>query len=305
MSLKVFDNPGDTPITLIDRYPDNIELYIKREDLIHPLVSGNKWRKLKYNMIEAQKMGYSRILTFGGAFSNHIYATAAAGSACGFKTIGVIRGEIVEPLNTTLKQVVDWGMELVSVSRQEFRNKRAPEFVADLVAKYGEFYLIPEGGSNVLALKGCAEIATTEQKFDYWCLSCGTGGTLAGLLSGLSHQEKVLGFSALKGGEFLEQDIRKLLMDAKLKITATWALNHDYHFGGYAKISSALLDFIRDFKIHHNIMLDPIYTAKMMFGVIDMITKGYFPSGTRILAVHTGGLQGIRGIEEKYGININ
>ena len=305
MSLEIFDKPGDTPVQLVESYPDNINLYIKREDLIHPTVSGNKWRKLKYNMIEAHKMGSSSILTFGGAFSNHIYATAAAGAACGIKTIGVIRGEIIQPLNPTLRQASDWGMKLVSISRQAFSKKTDPKFLSDLESEYGNFYLIPEGGSNTLALKGCAEIAAITQKFDYWCLSCGTGGTLAGLLSVLEHNEKALGFPALKGGEFLEYDIKRLLMNAKIKTTVKWELVHKYHFGGYAKITQELLDFIRDFKAFHSIILDPIYTAKMMFGVIDMIKKGSFPAYSNILAVHTGGLQGITGIEEKYGIKIN
>ena len=304
MSLAIFDNPGETPIQFVECFPDNIKLYIKREDLIHPLVSGNKWRKLKYNMIETGKRGCSSILTFGGAFSNHIHATAAAGAACGIKTIGVIRGEIVEPLNLTLKQASEWGMKLVSVSRQEFKRKTDPDFLSDLESKYGKFYLIPEGGTNTLALKGCAEMAQISQKFDYWCLSCGTGGTLSGLLSGLSSNDKVLGFPALKGAEFLEKDINRLLKRAGIKAYTPWRLVHDYHFGGYAKITRQLLDFISDFKANYKIILDPIYTGKMMFGVVDMIKKGYFSANSSILAIHTGGLQGITGIEEKYGKKI-
>ncbi len=304
MSLEIFDNPGRTPLQFIESYPGNIKLYIKREDLIHPLVSGNKWRKLKYNMIEAHKMGFLNVLTFGGAFSNHIYATAAAGAACGINTIGVIRGEILEPLNSTLSQAVDWGMQLVAVSREEYRNKSAPDFLAKLKSRFGKFYLIPEGGSNTLALKGCAEIAAISQKFDYWCVSCGTGGTLAGLLSGLSRKEKVIGFSALKGGTFLEKDIRALLTNAKVKTHIQWELNHEYHFGGYAKITRELLGFINEFKDRYKILLDPIYTGKMMFGVIDLINNGCFPADSNILAIHTGGLQGITGIEEKYGKKI-
>ena len=305
MSLEIFDNPGKTPLQFVENYPGNIKLYIKREDLIHPLVSGNKWRKLKYNMIAAHKMSFPSVLTFGGAFSNHIYATAAAGAACGINTIGVIRGEILEPLNSTLSQAVNWGMQLVAVSREEYRNKSAPEFLAKLKTRFGMFYLIPEGGSNTLALKGCAEMTSITEKFDYWCVSCGTGGTLAGLLSGLSRKEKVIGFSALKGGTFLEKDIQRLLTNAKVKTRTKWELVHEYHFGGYAKITRELLGFINDFKARYKITLDPIYTAKMMFGVMDMIHKDYFPAGSNILAIHTGGFQGITGIEEKYGIKIN
>lgn len=302
--MEIFNNPGETPIEFVDNFPGNIHLYIKREDLIHPLISGNKWRKLKYNLLDAHQNGYSRILTFGGAFSNHIFATAAAGAACGIDTIGVIRGEILEPLNPTLSRAAGWGMKLVPVTRQEFKQKTYGEFVSSLKEIYGEFYLIPEGGSNTLALKGCAEMADVSDKFDYWCLGCGTGGTLAGLVGGLKDQVKVLGFPALKGSQFLVDDIESMLEKANICPSSTWELVHDYHFGGYAKISEELISFIREFKKSYGIMLDPIYTSKMMFGVIDMIKQGAFPANSRILAVHTGGLQGVTGIEEKYGIKI-
>jgi 1-aminocyclopropane-1-carboxylate deaminase len=158
MSLKIFEKPGDTPIQFVDRFQGNIELYIKREDLIHPLVSGNKWRKLKYNLIEAHSRGYNKLVTFGGAFSNHILATAAAGAACGFETVGIIRGEIIQPLNPTLEQATDLGMKLVSVTREEYRRKSDPEFQEKLKQQVGDGYLIPEGGTNVMAGEGCAEI---------------------------------------------------------------------------------------------------------------------------------------------------
>jgi 1-aminocyclopropane-1-carboxylate deaminase len=304
MSLEIFNKPAQAPIEFVDTFPDNLKLYIKREDLIHPLISGNKWRKLKYNIIDAHHNGYSRILTFGGAFSNHIFATAAAGAACGIDTIGIIRGEILEPLNPTLTQAAAWGMKLVPVTRQEFKRKTNDEFLSALREIYGEFYLIPEGGSNTLALKGCAEMADVSDKFDYWCLGCGTGGTLAGLVSGLKNQEKVLGFPALKGSQFLVDDIKTLLEKANIHPSSAWELVHDYHFGGFAKISKELIAFIQEFKKNYGIILDPIYTAKMMFGVIHMIQEGKFPANSRILAVHTGGLQGVIGIEEKYGIKI-
>jgi len=304
MSLEIFNNPGETPIEFVDNFPGNINLSIKREDLIHPLISGNKFRKLKYNLLDAHRKGYSRILTFGGAFSNHIFATAAAGTTCGMDTIGIIRGEILEPLNPTLTRAAGWGMKLVPVTRQEFKRKTDKEFLAALKEIYGEYYLIPEGGSNTLAIKGCAEMANISDEFDYWCLGCGTGGTLAGLLSGLKSQEKVFGFPAIKGGQFLVNDIKALLEKANVQPGNTWELVHDYHFGGYAKITRELIAFIQDFNKIYGIMLDPIYTAKMMFGVMNMIRAGKFPANSRILAVHTGGLQGVTGIEEKYGIKI-
>lgn len=304
MSLKIFETPGDTPVQFVDRFPGNIELYIKREDLIHPLVSGNKWRKLKYNLMEAHSLGYNKLVTFGGAFSNHILATAAAGAACGFKTVGIIRGEIVRPLNPTLEQAANLGMTLVAVTREEYRRKSDPKFQEKLKQQIGNAYLIPEGGTNVLAVKGCAEITAGTEKYHYWCVSCGTGGTLAGLLAGLGSGETVLGFPALKDGKFLQDDIEQLIKEVGINNPVSWKLITDYHFGGYARISNELVDFMVDFKDRYQILLDPIYTGKMIFGLVDLIKQGFFPENCRILAIHTGGLQGISGIEKKYGINL-
>ena len=304
MSLKIFDHPGAAPVQFIGCFEDNIQLYIKREDLIHSVVSGNKWRKLKYNLIEARSQGCKKIITFGGAFSNHIHATAAAGAACGFETIGMIRGEIVKPLNPTLKQASEWGMQLLPVSRSEYRMKSDPEFLEQLKRRFGDYYLIPEGGTNLLALKGCAEMTRMEEKYHYWCVSCGTGGTLAGMLTGLGPEEQVLGFPALKGGQFLEKEINDLLQLAYTGSLPKWKLITDYHFGGYARISKELIDFIVDFREQYQILLDPIYTGKMMYGIMDLISKRAFPEDSRILAIHSGGLQGITGIEKKYGIEI-
>lgn len=305
MRPDIFNRPVSAPIQFLDEFPGNVKLYLKREDLIHPSISGNKWRKLKYNMLRAYEIGATSILTFGGAFSNHIYATAAAGAACGINTIGVIRGEIAKPLNPTLEKASEWGMELVSVSREAYRHKTSKEFLASLESKYGKFYLIPEGGSNVLALKGCAEIGAISEKFDYWCLSCGTGGTLAGLVLGLDIQSKVMGFPALKGGQFLQDDIHNLLREVDINSPVSWELITDYHFGGYAKLPDNLVNFIREFRSKYEVLLDPIYTSKMMFGVLDLIKKGLFPHNSSVLAIHTGGIQGFTGIEEKYGIKIN
>jgi 1-aminocyclopropane-1-carboxylate deaminase/D-cysteine desulfhydrase-like pyridoxal-dependent ACC family enzyme len=305
MSLELFKNPGDAPIEFLHTFPGGIQLFIKREDLIHPHVPGNKWRKLKYNLVKAMESRNSRILTFGGAFSNHIHATAAASAACGIESIGMIRGEIPEPLNDTLKQAASWGMKLVPVSRQDYRKKTSPDFLATLYERFGECYLIPEGGSNVLALKGSAEMTEISEKFDYWCVSCGTGGTLAGILTGLKRQDRVLGFPALKGGSFLKKDITRMLRESGAETNANWRLITDYHFGGYAKITNELVEFIRDFKSRYQILLDPVYTGKMMFGVIDLIKKGLFDQNSKILVIHTGGIQGITGIEKKYGIKIN
>ncbi|MFD1614894.1 1-aminocyclopropane-1-carboxylate deaminase/D-cysteine desulfhydrase [Gelatiniphilus marinus] len=270
-----------------------VELFLKREDNIHPFVSGNKYRKLKYNLIEAKNNGFKTLLTFGGAYSNHIAAVASAGQIHGFNTIGVIRGnELFEKIksNPTLSFAKQCGMQFKFVSREAYRYKASKLFIDNLKEEFGDFYLVPEGGTNTLAIKGCEEILSEADKnFDFICTAVGTGGTVSGLISASKPNQKVLGFSALKG-DFLQQDISKFVAKTN------WELISDYHFGGYAKINEDLISFINDFKKDYQIPLDPVYTGKMMFGISDLIEKGYFPKGSKILAIHTGGLQGIAGM---------
>ncbi|PIF33207.1 1-aminocyclopropane-1-carboxylate deaminase [Flavobacterium sp. 9] len=277
-------------------FQNDISLTIKREDLIHPFVSGNKFRKLKYNLLQAKAENKTTLLTFGGAFSNHIAAVAYAGKEQGFKTIGIIRGEeILDKIedNPTLKFAQENGMQFEFVTREDYRHKSEASFIEKLKEKFGDFYLVPEGGTNELAVKGCEEILTEEDAvFDYVCCAVGTGGTISGLInSALSHQ-KVLGFPALKG-DFLTDEIR---IFAKKD---NWNLISDYHFGGYGKINLELIEFINAFFEENKVPLDPIYTGKMVFGVIDLIHKNYFPAGSKILLIHTGGLQGIDGMNMK------
>lgn len=271
----------------------NVSLYIKREDLLHPYVSGNKFRKLKYNLTQAKSENKKTLLTFGGAFSNHILAVAAAGKEHGFKTIGIIRGEELKDKiaeNPTLKKAQDLGMVFEFVDREIFREKSSPKFIQQLVEKFEDFYLIPEGGTNELAVKGCEEILTvTDEKFDYICCAIGTGGTISGLINCSKNSQQVLGFPALKG-DFLREDICKFVSKSN------WDLITDYHFGGYAKVSEELILFINDFYQKYKVPLDPIYTGKMLFGVMDLINKNYFPENSKILVIHTGGLQGITGM---------
>ena len=272
-----------------------IELYIKRDDLIHPHISGNKYRKLKYNIQEAQKQNFKRLLTFGGAFSNHIASVASVGKEYGFNTIGVIRGEeLVNKVkeNPTLKFARSCGMQFKFISRSDYREKTKDSFIIDLKEEFGEFYLLPEGGTNDLAVKGCEEILTKDDAdFDFICCSIGTGGTISGLINSSSSGQQVLGFPALKG-DFLKNEI------VKFANKANWKLVHDYHFGGYAKVSVELIEFINAFKKNTGIPLDPVYTGKMMFGIFDLMDKGFFPKGSKILALHTGGLQGIQGMNK-------
>ena len=278
------------------KFPNNIELSIKREDLLHPFLSGNKFRKLKYNLIEAKAENKKTLLTFGGAFSNHIAAVAFAGKEQGFKTIGIIRGEeLFDKINEnpTLKFAQECGMQFEFVSRAHYRLKNETDFIANLKLKFGDFYLIPEGGTNDLAIKGCQEILTQEDfNFDYICCAVGTGGTISGIINSIHPNQKVLGFPALKG-DFLQEEIRNF---AKNNF---WELVNDYHFGGYGKVTTELIQFINDFKSETGIPLDPIYTGKMVFGVINLIHKNYFPGGSKILMIHTGGLQGIQGMNIK------
>ncbi len=264
--------------------------------MIHPFVSGNKFRKLKYNLQQAKIENHDTLLTFGGAYSNHIAAVAAAGKEHGFKTIGIIRGDelSIEYLeNPTLKFASECGMQFDFISREDYRKKSDVDFISKLKARWGSFYLIPEGGTNALAVLGCQEILTeNDMQFDFVCCCVGTGGTISGLINSSELHQKIIGFPALKG-DFLMEEIRKFAANDR------WELIDDYIFGGYAKISKELVDFINSFFITTKIPLDPIYTGKMVFGVIDMIQKNYFPENSKILMIHTGGLQGIEGMNMK------
>ena len=270
----------------------SITLHIKREDLLHPHISGNKFRKLKYNLEEAKRVGAKTLLTFGGAFSNHILAVAAAGKLHGFDTIGFIRGDELanqSPQNPTLVQAQSFGMQLKFISRESYKNKEISSIAHQLPASY---FIIPEGGTNEFAIKGCEEILTQiDADFDYLCCAVGTGGTLAGIANSASLNQKVLGFPALKAD--LSGDIKKLTKKDN------WFLFGNYHFGGYAKIDLELINFINEFNKQYQIKLDPVYTGKMVFGVMDLINKNYFPENSKILMIHTGGLQGIKGMNQK------
>ncbi|NDK56851.1 1-aminocyclopropane-1-carboxylate deaminase/D-cysteine desulfhydrase [Pontibacter fetidus] len=283
----------------------NLTLWVKREDLLHPHISGNKWRKLKYNLQEAKALGKETIITFGGAYSNHIAATAAAGAEFGFKTIGIIRGEEHLPLNPTLQFATAQGMELHYVTREAYRQKSESAFLAELAEKYNQPYLVPEGGTNQLAVKGCTEILEDVTiDFDVICCASGTGGTIAGVIAGLKGEKQVLGFPALKGGDFLKEEIEQLVYNYSGAYYSNWQLITDYHFGGYAKVKPELLHFIQEFQKQHHIPLEPVYTGKLFYGLFDLISKGYFPEGTRIVAIHTGGLQGNAGFKERLGIKV-
>ncbi|MEM9990966.1 MAG: pyridoxal-phosphate dependent enzyme [Bacteroidota bacterium] len=298
----MLNNSSYTPIQTIETpllAEKKVQLLLKRDDEIHPEISGNKWRKLKYNLLAAKAQQLDTLVTFGGAFSNHIAATAAAGKTFGFKTIGIIRGERIMPLNPTLALAERCGMNFHFVDRTTYRN--ADRFALAQQLCEQPFYFLPEGGTNALAREGCAEIVAEMRTQlvdlpDYVTVACGTGGTIAGIIEGLKEESKVIGFSALKG-DFLKDEVAALLPTSYMN----WQINTDYHFGGYAKWKSPLIDFINQFKQTQGVSLEPIYTAKMLYGIFDMIQNDHFSIGTSILAVHTGGLQGIRGFNQRFG----
>ncbi|MHC5722988.1 MAG: 1-aminocyclopropane-1-carboxylate deaminase/D-cysteine desulfhydrase [Nostoc sp.] len=361
MSLIFFPPPLQQINSEITR-DAGVNLYLLRLDLMHPLVNGNKWFKLKYNLLEAEEKNFTTLLTFGGAYSNHIYATAAAGNLFGFRTIGVIRGEERLPLNPTLSFAVQQGMQLVYLNRETYRQRNTPALQEYLQQRFGEVFIIPEGGSNLNGVRGCTEIvgayfagdlenlspnlspcrgealifppsllgkgvrglgfALHEVKsqivgdamptagyadaFDYICVACGTATTLAGIALSLDHKQRAIAFPVLKNGAFLAQEIESLLtnylasgLPSPYSSPADWELVCDYHFGGYAKVNDELLLFSQQFREEHGVPLDYVYTAKMFYGVMDLLKQGFFCKGDSLLLVHTGGLQGNIGIEER------
>lgn len=295
-SKSLFDTNWESeiqPIPLQQFFDTSIRLDVLREDKVHPFVSGNKFRKLKYNLNHAKTEGFSNIITFGGAYSNHIAAVAAAGKLTGIGTVGVIRGEELRSkieTNPTLQFAQDQGMQLHFISRDLYRRKENIAFAEELQTLYGKSYMLPEGGTNQLAVQGSAEIISEHHAmYDYICVAVGTGGTLAGILKTSHANQHCLGYSALKG-RFQVSEVEKYTSKKNYEIT------DDYCFGGYAKIDSELVRFINRFKKETNVPLDPVYTGKLFYGIFEGIKNGFFKENSRILAIHTGGLQGISGM---------
>ncbi|MCJ0743042.1 1-aminocyclopropane-1-carboxylate deaminase/D-cysteine desulfhydrase [Pedobacter montanisoli] len=276
------------------RFKNYQNISVKRDDLIDPYISGNKWRKLKYVLEDASNQQKKHLVTFGGAYSNHLLATAAAAARFGFKSTGFVRGEQVE--NETLLLCKLFGMHLIFVSRESYQNKEALftlHFKNDQNA-----YFIDEGGASLLATKGCAEIiAELPQTYTHLFCAAGTGTTAAGLLKGIQQYQpntQLHVIPVLKGGDFIKDEIAKYHED----LTGLH-LHTDYHFGGYAKTNTLLLEFMRNFIQETGLLLDPVYTAKMMYAIYDLQQHNYFKENDQILALHTGGLNGIWGMKEK------
>ena len=275
---------------LLDRH--EIELWMKRDDLLHPIISGNKWRKLKYSLDHALTSGANTLISMGGAYSNHLHALAYVGKALGLKTTGFIRGEQPETLTPTLLDMQNWGMELRFVSRSDYRLLRQYKGCHDLPGLKPRQYWLPEGGAQALALKGVAELVNEiDVAYSILCVPCGTGATLAGIIEAVPDQVSVMGFAALKNAGFLQTDVESLLP----RPCTNWQINHNYHFGGFAKTNPELMAFIADFEHKTGIPLEPVYTGKMMYALYNLIAKHTFKTGQRLIAVHTGGLQGKRG----------
>lgn len=264
-------------------------LYVKRDDLVDKYVSGNKLFKLKYNVEEALRMGHKSVLTFGGAFSNHIVATASYCARHGIPCTGIIRGERAEPLNATLAHAGSQGMHLEFVSRELYRQKADPAYLETLRRTFGDPFIIPEGGANEWGVMGAREILDERCKaFDYVCVAMGTGTTFAGILLEAGENQRVIGFPVLRHPGLLG-DATKFAPGLREVSPNRYEIIHDYHFGGYAKRNAALVDFILSFQKQTGIPLDPVYTGKLMFGITDLIEKGFFEKGSTVLAIHTGG----------------
>ena len=273
----------------------DLQLFIKREDRLHPIVSGNKWRKLKYILQHAIETKHDHLISMGGVWSNHLHALAWVGKELGLRTTGIIRGELPDEKPSTLIEVEEWGMQLEFVSRLEFRKLREFHEHDSEPAEHYNGYWIPEGGANKLALRGVAEVVNEiELSFDTIALACGTGTTLAGIASVLPADKNTIGFAVLKGASFLQDDVRALLKDYDQK---NWSINLDYHFGGFAKTDQKLFSFMEDFEKQTGIPLEPVYTGKMLYGLFDLIKQDMFESGQKIIAIHTGGLQGKSGFQ--------
>jgi 1-aminocyclopropane-1-carboxylate deaminase len=273
--------------------PGNIELYIRQLAKYEPIAGGNKLFKLKYNLQKARECGKTKILTFGGAFSNHIAAVALAGKIEGFETLGIIRGEQISISNVTLSRASCDGMQLIFVSREDYRRKNDSDFLSALVQDIDSYFIIPEGGANADGVKGCIEIlGETDSSFDYITVCCGTGTTAAGIILSMQPHQKLLGFSILRDQGFMEKEIQNWIdIFQPTQRLPLWEINHDFHFGGYAKSNAELDAFCKNFQNKTGVAIEPVYTGKMFWGLEELIEEGYFKTDTKVLSIHTGGLQ--------------
>jgi 1-aminocyclopropane-1-carboxylate deaminase len=286
----------------------SVSLQVLRLDSLYPQWSGNKYFKLKNNIEQAKTRGFTQLLSFGGAFSNHIHALALAGKVQGLTTIGMIRGEAHSPLNTTLQDAVNAGMQLHYLSRADYRRSNDADFLAQLQRDFPNAFIIPEGGSNRWGVEGCKDIVSHIQhhcgdQFDVIAVPCGTAATLAGI-SAAAEGKQLWGFAVLKNAGYLKQEVQRFHAEIGFSGPQNWTLFDQYHCGGYAKLNQQLIAFMDDFYAANAIALEPVYTAKMFYGLFQLLAHSperFRPVEAgkkfRIVAIHTGGLQGLRGMQ--------
>jgi len=293
INLEIFSPIHQISNELFDE--KGIKVFIKRDDLIHPIISGNKWRKLKYILKQAQAEGKNHLFTFGGAYSNHLLATAAAAAKFGFKATGIVRGEEVS--NDSLFLCRLHGMTLQFTDRESYRDK--PALFAKYFADDPDAFFINEGGASPEGAKGCSELITelTEPYHHIFC-ACGTGTTAAGIINGIQQRGLATQFHAVpvfKNGDFIKHEI-----DQYLSTPADYQLHTGYHFGGYGKVDEPLIQFIKQFVAETGILIEPIYTGKMLYAIYDLAAKNHFAPGSSILAIHSGGIWGLLGMKDRF-----
>lgn len=294
LNLEIFSPVHQIKNQLFDE--QGIKVFLKRDDLIHPIISGNKWRKLKYILKQAQAENKTHLVTFGGAYSNHLLATAAAAAKFGFKATGIVRGDEVN--NDTLFLCRLHGMNLVFTDRESYRDK--PALFNKHFGNDNDAFFIDEGGSSAEGAKGCSELVDElTEPYDHIFCACGTGTTAAGIINGIQQHKLSAQFNAvpvLKNGGFMRGEI-----DRFLTTPADYKLHTDYHFGGYGKTDERLIQFIKKFVAETGILIEPVYTGKMLYAIYDLAAKNYFKPGSKILAIHSGGIWGLLGMKDKFG----
>lgn len=274
----------------------NLTVDVLRLDLIHPIISGNKWFKLKYNLQQITDLGFKQVLTFGGPYSNHLVATAAAAKYFGISSVGIVRGEFDETqLSPTMQACKEFGMQLIFVSRADYSKKNESAFLNQLQTQYPNAFIIPEGGANEWGRKGCVEINKyISDSYTHICCSIGSGTTFTGLCNAAADHQQLIGFVPMKQGNYLTKDISDWVNKKK---TSNWQLTDEFHFGGFGKYNQELLNFMNTMYFQFRLPLDFVYTAKMMMGVKVLSERDFFPAQSRIICIHSGGLQGNNSIQ--------